>query len=494
MKNELMLKPLLFSLLTLCILIGGQPVWAQQAAPADPVVEQGIDLSPLTELGNEYQNSIKLLQNRFRIDYEVDEITMIFFREYGSIPVVLVRPDGSKIFSGQTDSDKVFWFDAETYDMISIKNPMPGPWQAIGQRHPDSRVMVLSDIRLHAEPLPKVVFSGEILKQTAYLTNGDKPIDNNQFRDVVTLYIDFTSTNNPNFDNFGADLEEIAEFADDGMGMDERPMDGVFTGQFNLSLAPGEWTPVFKVQTPMFSREQIDSPIVLYPNPIKIGVELDGGGEGYHKILIDTEREYIDINSLLIDGKIRFPNGDIQNFSLTEHSPDIREHMVVNYEYGVFRISLTAYGKTHDGRDFIMEVPEYTFLSEPPELQETDVNQVDPVTGLPLEEGAVLDVAEEDAQDLPAEQGMLEESDAEQMSTTTLIIWIVSLNLTLVVLGAGTIWFLIGRKSSPKKSDEIQPQQQQSSKDKVSLVTKLTGIFSFKKKSVEEKLTMPDES
>ena len=51
-----------------------------------------IDTSPLTELGDEYTNSIQLLQNRFRVDYNVKEITMVFFREYGSAPVVLVRP------------------------------------------------------------------------------------------------------------------------------------------------------------------------------------------------------------------------------------------------------------------------------------------------------------------------------------------------------------------------------------------------------------------
>ena len=35
-----------------------------------------IDTSPLTELGDEYTNSIQLLQNRFRVDYNVKEITM----------------------------------------------------------------------------------------------------------------------------------------------------------------------------------------------------------------------------------------------------------------------------------------------------------------------------------------------------------------------------------------------------------------------------------
>ena len=153
-------------------------VSAQQPVPqdAEPSSEASAgpteSESPIALIGSDYENGIKLLQNRFRIDHNVKEVTMVFFREYGSAPVVLVRPDGSKIFQSQVEGEDIFWFDSDTYDMISIKNPVPGPWQAVGQIVEGSRVMVLSDIALHAEPLPPILFSGEILKQTAYLTNG----------------------------------------------------------------------------------------------------------------------------------------------------------------------------------------------------------------------------------------------------------------------------------------------------------------------------------
>ena len=238
-----------------------------------------IDTSPLTELGDEYTNSIQLLQNRFRVDYNVKEITMVFFREYGSAPVVLVRPDGSKLFQGRVDEEKVQWYDADTFDMITIKDPVPGPWQAVGQVLPQSRVMVLSNVELHAEPLPNVLFAGEILKSTAYLTNNGKPIENKQFRDVVDLEIEFKSTNNPNYGNFGTNDQRIATFKDDGRGMDERPGDGVFTGQFNLKIPAGEWKPIFRVSTPMYTREQIGELIVLHENPVSIDVEMDATHE-----------------------------------------------------------------------------------------------------------------------------------------------------------------------------------------------------------------------
>lgn len=449
--------------------LGQQDTSVAGAQPPEEAPVEQVDTTPLRELGDEYQNSIKLLQNRFRIDYRVDEITMVFFRKFGSSPVVLVAPDGSKIFQSQADGENVFWYDAATYDLISIKNPTPGPWQAVGQILPESRVMVLTDLALHAKPLPDVIFSGEILKQTATLSNGGEPINYAEFRDVVSMDIHLQSTNNPNFNNFGAEQQTIASFEDNGRGMDEAPLDGVFTGQFNLAVPEGEWTPVFEVSTPLFTREQRNPPIQLYPNPIKIDVLLNGGGEGYHKLMIDADREHVDMNTLLVDGKVRFPNGDVQNFSLTEQSPDVREHMVINYDYGVYRVKLTAYGNTVTGRDFILDVPEYTILAEAPQLAETPDTAED-TEGVEGAQDVVMDGALPLMDDMAA--GMSEEPQG--MSHETMMTLIIAINGTLLVIGGGVIFFLTRSKQVPEAEQDVAP--------KAGLIAKLVRRLPFGKK------------
>lgn len=447
----------------------------------DQVINQ--DDSPLTELGTEYHNGIALLQNRFRIDYEVDEITMIFFREYGSAPIVLVRPDGSKIFQSSADGENIYWFDNATYDMISLKNPTPGPWQAVGQILPDSRVMVISDLALHVEPLPSIIFSGEIIKQTAYLTNNGVPIDYTAFRDVVELTTSLSSTNNPNYNNFGAPTEIVAYFEDNGKGMDERPLDGVFTGQFNLAIADGEWIPTFTVSTPMFSREQVDPDIMLLSNPIKVDVQLNEEEGGYHTLKVDSQREYVDMSTLLIDGKVRYPNGDIQNFSITDMSSDVREYSIENKEFGVYRVKLTAYGNTIDGREFILDVPEYSFLTEKPEPVVVKADVVDPeITDIDGEQSA-----------LSTEESLLAE---EEMSTSMLVSLIVGINLFILLVGGGLIWWLTLDKKPNlnflKKSKNTTDEKNTDKKD---------GFFAkiFKRKpketaKVEKKPQETDES
>lgn len=410
--------------------------FAQQSSDADAPVQ--VDESPLKELGNRYYNSIKLLQNRFRIDYKVEEITMVFFRNFGSTPVVLVRPDGSKLFNHMADGWDIDWYDAPTFDMIHIRNPMPGPWQAVGQILPNSRVMVISDIQLETKPLPAIIFSGEILKQTAYLTNGGEPIDYNEFRDVVTLSMEFSSTNNPNYNNFGAANETIANFEDNGKGMDERPLDGTFTGQFNLRIASGEWKPIFTVKTPMFTRERIGENIRLLPNPVTIEVELDdetdGEEVGYHILKVDADREKVDIRSLLIDGKIRFPNGDVQNFSITEVSNDIRTHDIVNYEYGVFRVKLTAYGNTIDGRDFILDVPEYTFVAEEPILE----TEMEELAALPDDALSAEALAMQELEMMNAEADRVE----AEMTRKDIMGMIITINVLVLLLVIVVLAFL----------------------------------------------------
>lgn len=475
----------------ICFCLFAVPIsYGQQGANGAANQPNAVENSPLVELGNDYYNGIKLLQNRFRIDYKVDEITMIFFREFGSTPVVLVRPDGSKIFQNMADDLDIVWYDSQTYDMIKIKNPTPGPWQAVGQILPDSRVMVVSDIQLETRPLAPIIFSGEIIKQTAFLTNGGQPIDYNEFRDVVQLTMEFKSTNNPSYNNFGAQTELIATFQDDGKGMDERPLDGTFTGQFNLRIASGEWTPIFTIVTPMFTRQKVGENILLLDNPITIDVELDEEGEGFHLLKVDADRSTVDMSSLLVDGKVRFPNGDVQNFSITDITDKIRTHEIVNFEYGVFRVKLTAYGNTVDGRDFILDVPEYTFVFEEP-LLETNIEDLD---ALPEDAQSAEALALQELEKLKA--APVEE---EGMPRSQLMAIVVGINLFIIVVGGFVLWFFLVRGKKPKVSQSTEPDIEDSKAAKTSFVTvlmdKITSLLPGKKdKGDGKKLKSPDDA
>ena len=432
-------------------------------APEREQVAPKRQVPPIVQLGSDFHNGIEFLNNRFRVDSDVEEVTMVFFRESGSAPIVLVRPDGSKVFIENDDIDlDVRWYETQTYDMISIKKPMPGPWQAVGQILEGSKVMVIADIILDAQPIPRNIYSGEIIKQTAVLKNAGKQVDFSPFRDVVSLSIDFVSNNNPNYENFGLGSRTIALFQDNGEGFDEVAADGVFTGQFNLSIPSGEWRPTFGIRTPMYTREQINETVLLHPNPILISVVIDESNEAEHTITVDTQREHIRLDSLLLDGTVKHPNSEIDRITLTDTNDAVKVIKVKNDSFGIYRIKLTAFATTVDGREVIINVPEYTFFTTaPPEPEPIPV--------------AIDEIPNSIVAPLVVERAVEDKWTAADTVST-----VIAINLFIFVFGGIGIFLVLNKRKHP--DDHIMLRFQQSCVD---MLDKLKRMKNKKGKSLE---------
>jgi len=337
---------------------------------AQPTQDEGVlDKSTVEFFQSDNKtNQIPYFDNRFRIDSELEEITLIFYRKKGSVPIILVRPDGSKLRVNSFDSEKVQWFDDRTYDMIKIKKPMPGPWQAIGDILPNSQILVVSDVTIKVEPLPNIVFSGETLKVQGSLFNGEKAIDSPNFKAVVNLDVNFYSTNNSSYDNFGADAIKVTSFRDDGRGLDEYANDSTFTGEFVLDFAAGEWQPVYLVKLPMATRELRQTPIMLLHAPVQVTVEQSLHAEKPHTLLLTIDNKHVDPDSLVFQGKVTFPDRQVEPFSIMEGTGVTRQKEIEYTEPGLYRVNISAFGKTTDGREFRLVVPEHTFNVKPDEI------------------------------------------------------------------------------------------------------------------------------
>jgi uncharacterized protein (TIGR03503 family) len=309
-------------------------------------------------------NQIPYFDNRFKIDALLDEITLLFYRKTGTPPIILVRPDGTKLKINNLPKDKITWFDDRTFDLITIKNPMPGPWQAIGDILPESHIMVVTEVTIKVEPLPEVVLSGETLKVEGRLYNGDQAIDDPLFRDVLNLNVDFYSTNNSAFDNFGAEPVKIAQFRDDGRDLDEHASDGLFTGEFVLDFAPGEWVPIYYVEMPMATRELRQKPIVLQEAPITISVEAVMAEGQSHQVMFAIDPTFVDPDSILFQGKVTFPDRQVDPFSIMEGKGNSRIYEIAYTESGVHRVNVNVFGKTINGREFRLVLQEFTFNAE----------------------------------------------------------------------------------------------------------------------------------
>lgn len=310
-------------------------------------------------------NEIPYFDNRFRIDAKLEEITLIFFRNRGSTPIILVQPDGKKLRVSDYDREKIQWHDDSTFDMIKINKPMPGPWQAIGDILPESKILVISDVKIAVDPLPTVVLSGETLKVVGKLYNGGENIKVPQFKEVVNLDVNFFSTNNSSYDNFGAGAFKLTSFKDDGRDLDEYAGDNLYTGEFVLDFASGEWQPVFVIKLPLITRELRQKTIFLHKSPITLSVETSDTENTPHSLLLTIDPTYVDPSSLVFQGKTTFPDKQTKPFSIIDdensENSETRIKDIPYTEPGIHRVNLSAFGRTTSGREFRLVVPEFTF-------------------------------------------------------------------------------------------------------------------------------------
>ncbi|KKO44193.1 hypothetical protein WG68_16810 [Arsukibacterium ikkense] len=368
------------------------------------------------------KNQIPLFDNRFRIDSDVDTITLLLFRRPGSASVVLVRPDGSKLYFNTAEQNQIRWHDAATYDLIEINNPMPGPWQAIGRLLPESRIMVLTDIKLDVDPLPDNLMVGETVKVTARLLNGGAAINARDFREVLTLEVIFISTNNADYDNFGRGIIQVATFRDDGRGFDERARDGVFTGEFKLDFVAGEWTPKYIVRTALYTREVEHSPLILKPAPVNPEVVMATTETDKHRIIFNITEPMVDATSLLIQGRVRYPDGSIDQFALNTLTAADKSLLLENKGFGSYIMESAVFGNWQDGREFMLTLPELSFV----------VNQ--------------QTFAAPELEKLPEQ--LLAEQIAAQPEPEPEFPWglVIGINLFILVSGSIAIWWVMSGK------------------------------------------------
>ncbi|MCL9782146.1 TIGR03503 family protein [Vibrio sp. S4M6] len=264
------------------------------------------------------ESSISLLDNRFRIDPTVEQVTFVIYRAKPSEPVVLVRPDGTKYFAWDKP-DKVQWYQEPSMDIIMIDHPMPGPWQAIGKVTPKNNIKLFSHLELSTDKLPQRLYHGEKIKFTAQLTSDNKPLVLRDFLDRLELKVTFTKyvQNESELSEEARPIPEvIGEFADDGKELDEYPGDGIFTVTLPIKPQPGKYKVRITSGNGVFLRAR-EQEVLVYPEP-------------FHVTFIQAREEGVD-HQVIVSGE----EGAIRPGSIAAHinrlDPGDKEVMVEGY-------------------------------------------------------------------------------------------------------------------------------------------------------------------
>ncbi|MFZ3420331.1 TIGR03503 family protein [Vibrio harveyi] len=258
------------------------------------------------------ESAMSLLDNRFRVDPTIEQITFLVYREQSSQPVVLVRPDGKKYYAWGT-YDNVRWYQEPSLDIISIDNPMPGPWQAVGKVTPKNNIRLISHLKLSTDVFPNRLYHSEALKFTARLTSDDEPLVLRDFLDRVNLRVTFTKF----VENEDELIKEarpvpmvIGEFADDGRGLDEKAGDGVFTVQLPIDVEPGKYRARITSGNGVFLRAQ-EQIVLVYPSPITRTFIQSRHADQPHQLVVSGEQGMITPGSIAVNIEQEAPDGFI---------------------------------------------------------------------------------------------------------------------------------------------------------------------------------------
>ena len=323
-------------------------------------------LTSLSGMANEVfaPSDIPLLDNRFRIDYGVKEITFIIKRKPGTPSVILVRPDGSKLYVGKVTPPEVGWLALKDQDLITVRNPMPGPWQAIGEVDPDNRVRLLTDIRLESEPLPARLYQGERVKlQSRLLIDGAAPGAGYYLSDLgmtvkLQQFNDAAQSGEPIVE------ETLGHYLDDGKGLDEVPGDGVLTAEAVLDVPAGKYRALYSTGNQVFSRAQSQQ-VLLFPWPLSYTLDAPSGDIGARlSLLIDADE--LDPASVVIQGKAIDSAGVSMAFNAVATEPRLGVDLSALKAAGQYRVEATLFGTTRLGREVQLQLPVKSFTIMPP--------------------------------------------------------------------------------------------------------------------------------
>jgi len=320
------------------------------------------------------QQKIKLLSNRFRVDQTVDAIIFIIERKPGTAPIILVQPDGTKLYAIR-EVEGVKWADGLSGDMIEIMQPMIGPWQIIGDILPSSEIRLATSLELKIDDFPSEIFADEQIKLTSRIEFNNKLLKLGRVDDLINLEVSLKSKNIRGEQNFGAGKFTIGRYVDNGINLDERKGDGVFTGYLDLDKPLGPYIMQIRASNKVFEREHVQD-LLIRAQPVKVDL-ISAAIDGHYALRFITNEEAVRLSEMAIQVVIHHPDGTQEYVSVTGLAPVHILKLENVMKPGRYRIDVEVLGTTTTGREFKYDVKQLKAKIEIPAEKEMQTQKIE---------------------------------------------------------------------------------------------------------------------
>lgn len=243
-------------------------------------------------------DTIKLTENRFTIDKNVREMTLLIFRQKHSAPTLLYPP-GSSPMSSKKPGNAV-WRNDPGYDLITVKNPTTGVWTIDAEVDAGNRLMVETDFKLSVGGFFPYLMPGQPIRINVELHDlGNKITEDNQLQ-----FVDFSIAHT------GTDkIEKLSKLEHAGVGADK----GRYSYDIANGLEEGTHSFVVAADSQIFNRSKRFDIEVQWPVIVKIDA---GNKPGSYQLSIKSRKQYLDFASLRPGVIIQAPDGSKQDLAL----------------------------------------------------------------------------------------------------------------------------------------------------------------------------------
>ncbi|MBI3562027.1 MAG: VWA domain-containing protein [Gammaproteobacteria bacterium] len=216
-------------------------------------------------------DSLPIENNRFMVDKNVSDITVLLFLAKDSPATQLTLPTKHS-YTEKQHPDTVQWHHEEGYDLITIRNPEAGQWSMQAKVDPDNRVLVVTNLRLKIDKLPNSLLLGDSFELRARLLEESKTVTNPSLLDKTQFILKLSDEQN-----------KPAEYPlkDDGLPPDSLKADGVYSLSMDKLQRAGAYELLLQVKSLTFAREQHHN-LHVYDSPAEISISQIAPDKPFH--------------------------------------------------------------------------------------------------------------------------------------------------------------------------------------------------------------------
>lgn len=214
---------------------------------------------------------LPLTENSFLADESIKEITIVANKESIESKIFLQDPEGNK-FDASIINDHIKWFISDTFDMITIKKPMPGEWKILFSDN-DNKAYVVADMSMKS----KFDFINENntdkLHATAWLEKDDTIVTEVKLLDSIDATTELISPS------------DQSTMPPTGLIINDESLAGVFVSNYTPK-ENGTYFATITLKSQTFERQKTFSFVSTYaPPPIEDEPAIDSTASPEEEIL-----------------------------------------------------------------------------------------------------------------------------------------------------------------------------------------------------------------